>query len=137
MPDISLVVVTAVPTINLEVAHVSAQPIVSLKSSNLSLQGLPGKSLEYDWRGTELGVRVEGQEDYEYSNLGVSSTVSYTHDQQVASVIWTVTHNLGKYPSVTIVDTGNSVVNGDISYTDSNTLVLLFSTPFSGKAYMN
>ena len=28
-----------------------------------------GKSLEFNWRGTELGVRVEGQSEYEYVNL--------------------------------------------------------------------
>lgn len=28
-----------------------------------------GKSLEFNWRGTELGVRVEGQSEYQYVNL--------------------------------------------------------------------
>lgn len=28
-----------------------------------------GKSLEFNWRGTELGVRVEGESQYEYVNL--------------------------------------------------------------------
>lgn len=33
-------------------------------------QGEPGKSLEYEWRGTELGIRVEGEEEYQFVNLG-------------------------------------------------------------------
>ncbi|WP_310603538.1 BppU family phage baseplate upper protein [Anaerosporobacter sp.] len=28
-----------------------------------------GKSLEYDWEGTSLGIRVEGNPNYEYTNL--------------------------------------------------------------------
>ena len=32
-------------------------------------QGEPGKSLEYEWRGTELGIRQEGEEDYQFVNL--------------------------------------------------------------------
>lgn len=32
-------------------------------------QGPQGNSLEYNWDGTNLGVRVEGQEEYEYQDL--------------------------------------------------------------------
>lgn len=32
-------------------------------------QGERGKSLEYNWRGTELGIRVEGEEEYQFVNL--------------------------------------------------------------------
>lgn len=35
----------------------------------LSLIGPRGKSLEFSWRGTELGVRVEGENAYTYTNL--------------------------------------------------------------------
>lgn len=33
------------------------------------LKSLIGKGLEFDWRGTELGVRVEGEDTYIYTNL--------------------------------------------------------------------
>ena len=32
-------------------------------------QGPPGKSLEFHWNGTQLGVRVEGQTQYQYVDL--------------------------------------------------------------------
>lgn len=32
-------------------------------------QGPTGKSIEYNWNGTELGVRVEGESSYQYVNL--------------------------------------------------------------------
>ena len=32
-------------------------------------RGLTGASLEFDWDGTSLGVRVEGQDDYQYQDL--------------------------------------------------------------------
>lgn len=35
----------------------------------LSLIGPRGKSLEFNWNGTELGIRVEGETDYTYVNL--------------------------------------------------------------------
>jgi len=31
--------------------------------------GTDGKSLEYDWDGTSLGIRQEGEEDYDYVDL--------------------------------------------------------------------
>lgn len=32
-------------------------------------QGERGKSLEYEWRGTELGIRQEGEEEYQFVDL--------------------------------------------------------------------
>lgn len=49
----------------------------------------------------------------------------------------TVTHNLQKYPSVTVVNSANDVVVGDVTYTNTNTLVVTFSAPFSGTVYCN
>lgn len=61
----------------------------------------------------------------------------YTHNQPLPSDVWTVTHNLGKKPSVTVVDTSDTVVIGRVDYTDLNTVVLTFIGAFAGKAYFN
>jgi hypothetical protein len=53
------------------------------------------------------------------------------------TVLWTVTHNLGKFPAVMVVDTGNSVLEADIHYADANQLTVSFGAPTSGKAYLN
>jgi hypothetical protein len=62
---------------------------------------------------------------------------AYIHDQSVPASSWTITHNLNKYPSVTIVDTANSEIIGEVVYNNSNTLILNFSASFSGKAFLN
>lgn len=62
---------------------------------------------------------------------------SYVHKQTTASDVWVIAHNLDKYPSVTIVDTGGSVVVGEITYIDTNTIQLQFAGAFSGTAYLN
>ncbi|MGP1402595.1 MAG: hypothetical protein ACTTKY_00405 [Catonella sp.] len=62
---------------------------------------------------------------------------TYIYTQDVASDIWEITHNLNKHPSITIVDTGNNTVHGDCEYIDKNKLVIKFSFPFSGKAFLN
>lgn len=61
-----------------------------------------------------------------------------TFVQSSASATWNITHNLDKFPSVTVIeDTDNDVVFGDIFYTDSNNLTITFSAAFSGKAFLN
>ena len=60
-----------------------------------------------------------------------------THTQGSASATWTVTHNLNKFPSVTIVDSEEEQVFGVVDYQSANTIVLTFSAAISGKAYLN
>ena len=68
-------------------------------------------------------------------SVGGDST--YVHTQSVAAMVWTVSHNLGKKPSVTVVDSGENVVVGDVAYLDTNSLTVTFSVAFGGKAFCN
>ena len=61
---------------------------------------------------------------------------SYTHTQILASTEWEITHNLGYNPSVTVVDSGDSVVFGNVRYISENKISITFSAAFSGKAYL-
>lgn len=60
-----------------------------------------------------------------------------THTQGSASSTWTLTHNLNKFPSVTIVDSNEEQIFGVVDYQSANTIVLTFSAAISGKAYLN
>jgi len=60
-----------------------------------------------------------------------------THTQGSASSTWTVTHNLNKFPSVTIVDSNEEQIFGVVDYQSANTIILTFSAAISGKAYLN
>lgn len=66
-----------------------------------------------------------------------SGDLSYTHDQVEPSDHWEITHNLKKFPSVTVVDSANTAVYGEVNYIDLNNVVINFSSEFSGKAYLN
>lgn len=76
---------------------------------------------------------------------GVASTevnvfttdANHVHDQGNASATWVVTHNLNKKCSVTVVDSADTVIIGDITYNSANQVTLKFSGSFSGKAYFN
>lgn len=62
---------------------------------------------------------------------------SHIHNQTVSSSTWNITHNLNKYPSVSIVDSSNEEVIGEVEHTNANSLIVKFSAPFSGKAFLN
>lgn len=66
-----------------------------------------------------------------------ASDKNYIHTQNSSSQVWTVTHNLGKNASVTVVDSAGTVVIGQVDYNSVNQVTLTFKATFSGKAYFN
>ena len=73
-----------------------------------------------------------------YSDIGAGEgDKNYLHDQGVVSAVWTISHSLGKYPSVSVVDTANQIVFGEIEYVDTNNIIITFNAAFSGSAYLN
>lgn len=71
------------------------------------------------------------------STIAGSFNDSYVHSQTQAAAQWTINHNLNRYPSVHIVDYNNDEVIGDLRYTTVNQVVLTFSEPFSGSAFLS
>ena len=79
-----------------------------------------------------LSIGVQGPTGVSYVNHS-----HYVHTQILAATVWSVVHNLNKYPSVMIVDSGDNVVVGEIQYLSLNSLQITFSVPFGGRAYLN
>ena len=50
---------------------------------------------------------------------------------------WVIDHNLGRFPSVSAVDSAGSIINGAITYNSSNQITIVFTSATSGKAYLN
>ena len=75
--------------------------------------------------------------DFAVFTLSSQGAPTFEFDQGVPATTWNITHNLGKFPSITVIDTGDTVVTGEYTYTDNNNVVLNFSAAFAGKAYLN
>jgi hypothetical protein len=60
----------------------------------------------------------------------------FEYEQQVPSATWVVTHNLGRLPSVTVIDSGDNIVIGDILFLNNNQVEISFTGSFAGKAYL-
>jgi hypothetical protein len=78
---------------------------------------------------------------YDFAAFTISSGLedkNFVFVQGVPSATWAIQHNLGKFPSATIVDTGDtSVLGGQIEYIDNNNLTITFGSAFAGKAFLN
>ena len=77
---------------------------------------------------------------YDFAVFTLSSGLAdktFEFTQGVPAVTWNIQHNLGKFPSVSVVNNNNVVINGEITYIDNNNLTCNFSAAFAGKAYLN
>jgi len=67
----------------------------------------------------------------------VSGAVTYVFEQITPASTWVINHNIGKFPSITVVDSSNNVVVGFSTYNSDKVVTVQFSAPFAGKAYLN
>lgn len=104
----------------------SANPVLA--------QGEPG--FEIDTNCFKIGDGVTSWNSLAYA-MSTKMDKTHTHDQSVASATWIVTHGLNKFPSVVVIDSGGSEVEGDIGYDSVNQVTITFSAPMSGKAHFN
>jgi hypothetical protein len=68
---------------------------------------------------------------------GVTLDANFVYTQSSPSSVWVVTHNLNKYCSVTVVDSADNIVVGEVLYNSVNQVTLTFAGAFSGKAFFN
>ncbi len=106
----------------------------SNSNKTVSFSGIAGSPYDNTNLASALNAKQDVIADLETIRTGAAT---YTHDQAVAASVWTINHNLGKYPSITVVDTGGNVVTGKYSYPDTNTIVAEFNAAFKGTAYLN
>ena len=68
---------------------------------------------------------------------GPSQVVAYHYVQNSTSDIWVINHNLGFYPNVTVQNSAGETCEGEIVYSTANSLIITFSSAFSGEAYLS
>ena len=105
---------------------------------NLGDSPLPGSLSDYDnLRNKPKINNVILQGNTSLEELGIINDKNYHHVQSVASNEWIVHHNLNKYPSVTVIDSAENEVIGEVEHIDRNSLKIKFAGSFSGKATLN
>ena len=89
---------------------------------------------------TGVGVAPTPSADTNTGQLATTAFVHivtrYVHEQLQPSSTWIVNHGMHKYPNITILDSNNRLVMGDIEYSSLDTVTLLFSESIAGKAHL-
>lgn len=113
-------------------------------SFSIQNSGVPGFFKSTDVRvtqvssGTELVLSaIRANDTDECLSVIANDDKHHVHDQGLPALVWTVQHGLDKYPTVAVIDTGDNVVIGEVTYIDLNNLTITFNAAFSGKAYSN
>jgi hypothetical protein len=111
------------------------------------LDGQDGVSIKGDKGDPGLGLPTGGAEgqvlvkaseqDYEtqwraFEGADKTYSTSFTVTNEVI-----VTHNMNKYPAVTVIDSAEEEVEGEVDYISPNQLVVRFVYPFSGRIVCN
>ena len=90
----------------------------------------------------KVNVEIQGKDAL---NVGMPNVLrtpivydkNYLFIQNQVSDEWIINHNLNKYPSVTVIDSADNEVIGEVEYLDKNNLKIKFANGFSGKATLN
>ena len=75
--------------------------------------------------------------DFSVFTLSSQGTPTFIFTQGVPATTWNIQHDLGKFPSVSVINNNNVIINGEVTYIDNNNVQLNFSAGFTGKAYLN
>lgn len=59
------------------------------------------------------------------------------YEQSTPEQVWTIVHNLDKYPSINLLDENGVIMFADIKYVDMSTVQISFATPVIGRALLN
>ena len=92
---------------------------------------IQGETLTLESANSGLAIAVSN------NKLTFTAKLGYVFTQSTPAAVWTINHDLSKYPAVSIVDSANDEVIGEVHYTSTSQIVITFSAAFSGKAFLN
>lgn len=84
-------------------------------------------------------AQIEKEINDYFAEHGTSSpsTTTFVYDRfGVVSAAWTISHNLNKFPQVTLIDDQGNEFEADVFYNNLNQVTVVFAVPTSGKAVL-
>lgn len=109
---------------------------MTLLENNITVE-IESKEVTVDITLPEIIVEVDARQWPAWPWTTVES-YSYYHIQTTSSVLWTIPHNLGFYPNVTIEDSAwDTVLPNKIEQDGVNQIKIHFQGAMSWKAYLS
>ena len=102
--------------------------ILNLRKSNFA-DGVVRTSVRSEEEATDINLVTE--------RAVALAVATYIFEQGIASDTWVVTHNLHKYPAVTIEDSAGTQFLAQVHYDSANQLTIRMNGATTGKVYLN
>lgn len=100
------------------------------------IQGEPGEGIPVGGTPGQLLVKSSDTDyDTEWSSISGSDKNFYQAFTAQSEV--TVTHNLAKYPSISIFDSAGDEIEGAVEHVSINELIIRFTSAFTGRITCN
>lgn len=80
---------------------------------------------------------LQGATNADWVEIGLGSDLTYLWDQVTPAITWTINHNMGKHPSVSVFDISGDEVEANVNYVDLDNITITFNEAFAGKATLN
>ena len=92
-------------------------------------------TVNYQFVAHNLGVLTTA-ENYE---LQLKTKADTTKVVQIPAALstWTILHNMGKRPAVTVIDTSGNVITGQVVYNSDQQITIYFTPAVAGTVYLN
>lgn len=65
------------------------------------------------------------------------NSMTYVHEQGIASDTWVIEHNLNKFPTVVLVDSAGTTFRAAVTYNGLNKCTVQMNGATTGVAYLN
>jgi hypothetical protein len=111
---------------------------------------LDTETISYVTLQTDSGLTPAGSYKFVTHNLGLQTVVEDVDLQlktkadttkvvQIPAALstWTILHNMGKRPAVTVIDTSGNVITGQVVYNSDHQITIYFSPAVAGTVYLN
>lgn len=68
---------------------------------------------------------------------GAAGGSVFEHVQSTPASTWNITHNLGRFPHVSLLEDDGTEFEADVVHSDNNTVVVIFPSPHTGTAIVS
>jgi hypothetical protein len=92
--------------------------------------------VETDTNKLKIGDGTTSWNNLDYVGVDVAN-IAYTHTQNALLDTWTIQHPLAFKPNIIITDYNSNILECDIEYVGSNTIVVTLSEAYVGYAYLS
>lgn len=112
----------------------SVSPMIGVSAGALVQVQDDGVDLAFARKINFVGPGVTAAANGPVIDVTIPGGASYFHTQAVASASWTINHNLGRLPAVSLLSPGYAEVVGDVVHTNTNQVIAHFAVPQTGFA---